>query len=176
MIFFPLKNLLQEWDLQNTGVILNHYFKTQMKFRLLKGDPVFPENCQVLLVDALKEVLMELWLLLFPHHLLFLCWPLRSSLALRIPVWKCTAETSCILLGLYGHIHDVDPIPEPSPLAAGCSYWNWKPSSQALVQLPSSSLHPPPPSSRLLLCFGALVCLSFFLIVFFLPAFLHFLF
>lgn len=53
VIFFPCKKLTSRMRFAKFGVILNHYFKTKMKFRLLNGDPGFPENCQVLLIDAL---------------------------------------------------------------------------------------------------------------------------
>lgn len=95
VIFFPCKKLTPRMRFAKYRVILNHYFKTKMKSRLLNGDPGFPENCQVLLIDALGRRSSWNCGFFFPPPSSFFCWTLWSSLALRLTVWKCTAETSC---------------------------------------------------------------------------------
>lgn len=60
---------------------------------------------------------MELWLLFFPT----IFFPLLAPVViLGLETHSVEVYSRDILPGLYGPM--VDPIPEPSPLAAGCSY------------------------------------------------------
>lgn len=60
---------------------------------------------------------MELWLLFFPT----IFFPLLAPVViLGLETHSVEVYSRDILPGLYGPM--VDPIPEPSPLAAGCPY------------------------------------------------------
>lgn len=172
VIFFPCKKLTSRMRFAKFGVILNHYFKTKMKFRLLNGDPGFPENCQVLLIDALGRRSSWNCGFFFPPPSSFLCWLLWSSLALRLTVWKCTAETSCRdfmdpwqIPSLSHHHWQLDALTETGNPAAKHCYNSLLP--------PHTLLLPPPDSSFVLVVW--FVSLSFLLFSFSPPSFIFFL-
>lgn len=127
-------------------VILNHYFKTKMKSRLLNRDPGFPENCQVLLIDALGRRSSWNCGFFFPPPSSFLCWPLWSSLALRLSVEVYSRD---ILPGLYGpmvelpslshHHWQLDALTETGNPAAKHCYNSLLPPHTLLLPPPDSS-------------------------------------